>query len=192
MRYLLLLIISFCSIGCSGEWVYNRARDFTDPLTVNLCAGPSATLGVKVTGAVHILLGGGVHREFGLYQGHWGWSEVESTGFPLNFAYPTEGGDDWMEVKRESSWEEEGRYKSLHACRGSHFFRFHQENPPADIKRSLDLELTNTLIVGYRIGFSLVEFVDFIVGLVGIDPAGDDNTMREYDGEGPIRDSHYK
>ena len=173
MRYLTLLMIMFSTVGCSGQWLYNRAKDFGEPFTGTFIVGPSATLGVKATAAAHILLGGGVHQEIGWYQGHWGFSEIESKGIPLNWAYPLEHGSGWMEVSRENSWDDY-RYPSAHNCSGTHLLPFHQENPDADIKRSLDLEVTFSLFIGFRFGFSPVEFFDFALGLLGLDPAGDD------------------
>jgi hypothetical protein len=61
-------------------------------------------------------------------------------------------------------------------CYLIHCLDYGHTNPTTDLWHAFDLEVSATVLVGARIGFSPGEFVDFLAGLVGLDPIGDDRS----------------
>ena len=49
-------------------------------------------------------------------------------------------------------------------------------SPESDLWHAFDLEVSATILVGGRLGFSPGELVDFLAGLLGFDPIEDDWT----------------
>ena len=172
-RSYLVLVAFGLFTSCQGTgYLANRTNDFADSFTVVGTAGAELSAGFHATDLAHVSVGGGMHVESGLIGRKLGTASVITLGLPfvpfvesgiLHGRYVfTETGGEWVadDVNDE--------------CYLIHVIEAGHTNPAVDPWRAFDLEVSATALVGGRIGFSPGEFVDFLAGIVGFDPRGDD------------------
>lgn len=134
--------------------------------------GPEISADAKLTEAAHLAVGIGGHLEGGMIKGDWGSATVATLGLP--FAPFMEDG---VLHGRYAFTEVNGDWDKSHIedeCYIIHFLDVGATNPQRAWVDRFDLELGVTIGIGARIGFSPGQFVDFLGGCFGWDPAEDD------------------
>lgn len=172
-RHLFLLLLLGALPSCAaGTYLGDRGRDFADIFTLTASIGPEISADAKLTEAAHLAVGIGGHLEGGMIKGDWGSATVATLGLPFapfmedgvlhgRYAF-TEVNEDWD----KSDIEDE--------CYIIHFLDVGATNPQRAWVDRFDLELGVTIGIGARVGFSPGQFVDFLGGCFGWDPAEDD------------------
>lgn len=168
------LALALTSASCQGTGYFaDRANDFADSFTLVGTAGPEISAGFHATDLAHVSVGGGFHGEAGLIGRKLGVASVATYGLP--FVPFLEDGilhGRYVFTEVGGGWEAEDVEDE---CYLIHAIEAGPTNPDVDPWRAFDLEVSATVLVGARIGFSPGEFVDFLAGLVGLDPRGDDS-----------------
>lgn len=171
---LLGLALSSCSApGYFGD----RARDLADVFVLTVSAGPEVSADVQATDLVHLSVGGGAHGEAGFIGRHVGTAGVMTLGLPV--APFIEDGvlyGRFVFTETSGAWEE-GDVQD--ECYIVHALGAGETNPKSDAWHALDLEVGATVLVGARVGLRPGELVDFLAGLLGLDPIGDDATPKD-------------
>jgi hypothetical protein len=172
------LFLTLGSASCQDTGYFaDRANDFADSFTLIGTAGPELSAGFHATDLAHVSVGGGFHGEAGLIGRKPGVATVATLGLP--FVPFIEGGilhGRYIFTEIGGAWE---RDDVADECYLIHVIEAGHTNPDVDPWRAFDLEVSATLLVGARIGFSPGEFVDFLAGLVGLDPRRDDSKTME-------------
>lgn len=176
--------------GCSGLYLLNRCDDFGDIFEGNLgvClytshfARPHFLVSLQATRLGHFAVGNAVVGRLGLYGGEWDmWTESGAALPVAPFAYLSRG-------ERQARHEEFWRYALFDRWDWFLFLPSYYrdvwtpELKDAEIGAKMDSAVhwfdvavdVAPLLPAVRIGFSPGEFVDFMVGFVGLDPADDD------------------
>jgi hypothetical protein len=172
LSYGLVVALLFCTSCTSNGYLARRGRDLADVLAVTVSAGPELSVDVQATDLFHLGLGGGAHVEAGFVGRRVGTAGMMTLGLPFvpfiedgvlygRYVFSETGGA-W----RLEDVEDE--------CYIVHFIETAPTHPKTDAWHALDLELGFTALVGARVGFHPGELVDFLAGLVGLDPIGDD------------------
>lgn len=168
---LLLAALPGCGLATVDGWA-DRGSDLGECFTLTVSAGPELSADVKLTEALHLAVGGGVHGEAGLVKGRWGAASVATLGLPV--APFLEDGivhGRYLFTESSGGWSDD---LIQDECYGIHLLDCPPTNPQRDAWDRWDLELGFTVLVGARVGFSPGQFVDFAAGLFGFDPAADD------------------
>jgi len=163
------LALSSCS---APGYLGDRTRDLADVFVLTVSAGPEVSVDVQATDAVHLAVGGGAHGEAGLIGRHVGTAGVMTLGLPAapfledgilygRYVFSETGG----------AWELSDVQDE---CYIIHALGTEPTNPKTDAWHALDLEVGATVLVGARVGLRPGELVDFLAGLFGFDPIGDD------------------
>jgi hypothetical protein len=171
-RLLLLATLAALPSCAAGTYLGDRGRDFADIFTLTGSIGPEISADAKLTEAAHLAVGIGGHLEAGMIKGEWGSAPVITLGLPfapfiengiLHGRYVfTETGGDWDDLEVQDE------------CYIIHFLDVGATNPQRAWVDRFDLELGVTIGIGARVGFSPGQFVDFLGGCFGWDPAKDD------------------
>ena len=151
--------------GCKGPNLQDRMDDGAEILRLNLGVGPGLLANVQATRL--LALGAGTYeaRRFGFRNGHgWVWDERR---YDTNLVIPIWGWEDVDSVLYGGM--------PVTQVRGDAY--------PSDLPWTIQdksrgwLELSanaHLLFIGVDAGVDAGEFVDWLVGWVGLDPAGDD------------------
>ena len=172
VAYVLLLCTApGCGLTTAAGW-QDRGRDLGECFTLTVAAGPEISADVKLTEALHLAVGGGVHGEAGLIHGAWGSAAVATLGLPVapfledGILYGrylfTEASGGWSDAQVQDE------------CYAIHLAGWAPTNPSRPWIDRFDLEVGVTVLLGVRAGFSPGQFVDLLAGCFGGDPAGDD------------------
>ena len=179
-RSLLLATVVSLALGsasCQGTGYFaDRTNDFADSFTLVGTAGPELSAGFHATDLAHVSVGGGFHGEAGLIGRKAGVATVATYGLP--FVPFLEGGilhGRYVFTEIGGQWKEDD---VMDECYLIHVIDAGHTSPEVDPWRAFDLEVSATVLVGARVGFSPGEFVDFLAGLVGLDPRADDSKTR--------------
>ncbi|MDF1800327.1 MAG: hypothetical protein P1V81_14205 [Planctomycetota bacterium] len=168
----LALLVPPLSSCAADSYLGRRGADLAEAFTLTLAAGPEVSVDVQATDALHLALGGGVHGEAGLAGGALGTAGVMTLGLPVapfledgvlygRYVFSEVGGG-WSAEDLEDE------------CYLVHLVDAAPTHPKFDAWHALDLEAGFVVGVGARVGLSPGELVDFLAGLVGLDPLGDD------------------
>jgi hypothetical protein len=156
---LALILVTLPATGCA--YARNRGRDFADIFTVagTVGLGANAQVMPAVVGV------GGTVTKVGLENGAWQWGEGGVDGGVGVIALKGSGhvGGDRDRMKE---------YGSLFVLGLAPVGLF--EQPKLNGVFYGKIEASVALGVGVKVGFNIVEFFDFLAGIVGCDPAGDD------------------
>jgi hypothetical protein len=166
-------VLALASSACSsGTYLGDRGSDFAECFTLTVSAGPELSVDAKLTEALHLAVGGGVHVEAGMIGGEWGSAGVAMLGLPIS-PFMEDGivYGRFLFTDASGGWTDE---LVQDECYGIHLLDIAPTNPQRDAWDRWDLELGVTVLVGARVGFSPGQFVDFVAGVFGGDPAGDD------------------
>lgn len=169
---LLLLAMSVCSCS-SGSYLPDRGRDFLDCFTMTLSAGPEISADVQATDLLHLSVGGGVHGEAGMIGRRFGSAGVMTLGLPV--APFMEDGvlhGRFLFSDAQGGWREQDVQDE---CYLIHLGGWAPTNPQSSWVHGFDLEIGAHVLVGARLGLSPGQMVDFLAGVIGFDPAGDDS-----------------
>ncbi|GIW71193.1 MAG: hypothetical protein KatS3mg102_0735 [Planctomycetota bacterium] len=142
--------------GCS--YLSDRAADLVDVFTVEVGFGPGLHADLKATDWLHLGVGYAQLRKAGLRGRDAVWMRDREVGLPLSALL-------WVGAWREGALERLGH--------------LHADVPDLlaypDPWRRADLELgLSAGLVSVRLGLSPGQLLDFLAGLFGFDPAGDD------------------
>jgi hypothetical protein len=159
--------------GCASDgYLAKRGRDLADCFTVTGTAGLELSAGFQATDLAHVLVGGGVHGEAGMIGRKVGTAGMATLGLP--FVPFVEDGilhGRYVFAETSGAWETDDIQDEcylIHALDAGH------TSPEPDLWHAFDLEVSATILVGGRLGFSPGELVDFLAGLFGFDPIEDD------------------
>lgn len=172
--HLLLFATALLLGACASDgYLAKRGRDLADGFVLTVSAGAELSADAQVTDLIHVAVGGGVHGEAGLIGRHLGTAGVMTLGLPVapfledgvlygRFLF-TETGGAWTADDVE---DECYLIHALHAA---------PTHPEHDWWHAFDIEVGATVLVGARIGVRPGELVDFVAGIFGFDPIGDDS-----------------
>lgn len=194
-----ILLIAFLSTGCQttvGNYFANRARDLGDCLALQAGIGFGLGVEAKAAGVAHLAIGGGGLSN--LVSLGWAYGRLCPTGGPRGrrapkgyvflgfpFLQPEAHGFSIMDCLHEngvSGSDEHHCYIVLPALtewlapekewerRERRWARTHAFDVEASVM---------ALFVGARVGISPGEILDFLLGWVGIDIAGDDRPTQD-------------
>ena len=191
-----LMVLVTNLTGCA-LYVKNRAGDLTDVLELSIGAGvfvgdtpgPQLYASAQCTRGGHLAVGKAVTGRVGLYGGRWHtWTESNSALPVAPFVYSSEERDSGK-LQAEDFWKYDlfGRwdwflflpsnYRDIWSPGVEQAETSAKANSPV---HWADLSVEATLLVpSVRFGISPGEFVDFVAGIFGVDPAGDDEVSAE-------------
>ncbi|MFT5291174.1 MAG: hypothetical protein ACI82F_003250 [Planctomycetota bacterium] len=161
------------SSSCSGTGYFaQRGSDFADCFVGTVGFGLEVSASVEATDLAHVMVGGGLHVEAGVIGRRRGSAAMASLGLPVapflesgilygRYVF-TEVGGEW---RLEDTQDE---------CYLVHALGLGHTNPDTDLWHAFDLEVAAMAGIGVRVGFRPGEFVDFLTGIFGADPIGDD------------------
>lgn len=153
----LALLAPLLALG-SCAWLSDRAGDLADVVVVEASAGLGLAADVKLTDLLHVGAGYAHARKVGLRGREAELLWDREVGLPLSLV-------PWLGAARDGEWWRVGH---LHANAAE---LWHGSSP----WRLFDLEVGLFAgVLGLRLGLSPGELVDFLAGLIGFDPAGDD------------------
>ena len=167
-----VLAASTLGACASGTYMGDRGQDFADCFTVTVSAGPEVSVDAKLTEVMHLAVGGGVHVETGMIKGAWGSAGVATLGLPVSPFM-----EDGILYGRFLFTDASGQWTDdlvQDECYAIHLLDAEPTNPHRSAWDRWDLEVGFTVLLGARIGFSPGQFIDFLGGVIGFDPAGDD------------------
>ncbi len=156
----------------SGTYLGDRGQDFSDCFTLTVSAGPEISVDAKLTEVMHLAVGGGVHGEAGLIYGSWGAAGVATMGLPVSPFL-----EDGIVYGRYLFTDAAGQWTDdlvQDECYAIHLLDAAPTNPQRSAWDQWNLEVGFTVLLGARVGFSPGQFIDFLGGVIGFDPAGDD------------------
>jgi hypothetical protein len=172
-RLLVLLAVLGVLPSCAaGTYLGDRGRDFADIFTLTGSVGLEVSADAKLTEAAHLAVGIGGHLEAGVIKGEWGSAPVITMGLP--FAPFIEDGvlhGRYVFTETGGAWDD---LEVQDECYIIHFLDVGATNPQRAWVDRFDLEVGFTIGIGARVGFSPGQFVDFLGGCFGWDPAEDD------------------
>ncbi len=184
LQVIRLGLCSFLLSGCASDgYLANRGRDLADCFTLAASVGLELSAGFHATDLAHVLVGAGAHAEAGIVAGRVGGASVLTLGLP--FTPFLEGG---ILHGRYVFTETAGDWKSDDVedeCYLIHALGVENTSPGPDLWHSLDVEVSGMALLGARAGFSPGELVDFLCGLFGADPIGDDGGPAQQQGDEP-------
>lgn len=155
LRWSLLLAPLLCG---SCAWLADRGRDLADVVSLEVGAGLGLSIDVKATDFLHPGVGYAQARKAGFSGRRSYWLRDRELGLPFSALL-------WVGALRDLElW----RLGGLHAS-AIDTWQDHGAWRRADLELGLFAGL-----FGLRIGISPGELVDLLAGLVGLDPAGDD------------------
>ncbi len=166
-------------------YLSQRARDAADCLTLTLSAGPELSADFKATEALHLMVGGGFHAEAGVIKGDLGTGTAMSIGLPLSPFL-----DGGVMYRRLGMFFITDAWTVNHLtdeCYGIHALGLPPTSPDRPLIDRFDLEFGAVVLLGARVGFSPGQFLDFVLGLLGVDLAGDDPLPAPADDEETTR-----
>ncbi len=156
--YLPRAALVVCALLAGCGFARDRAADFADCFTVEAGVGPGLHADVKATDFLHIGAGYAHLRKAGARGRDVLWLRDREVGLPVSALLAAGAARDG------SAW----RAAHLHASIPD-LLAFQ------DPWRRADVEVGATAgVVSLRLGFSPGHLVDFLAGIVGLDPAGDD------------------
>ncbi len=195
LRTAALVAVLALSAGCQttvGNYFGNRARDFGECFAAQVGLGVGLGVDIRAVGILHASVGGGFYFDGATL----GWAYgaplpsalrglsrhaiLRFTGFPLSW-FPLR---EWFSLipthtSRLGPNEEHYCYFLLPVITDA-FLHSDDEISPATWARihAFDIEVgAFAIVLGARVGFSPGEFLDFLLGWVGIDIAGDDKPL---------------
>ena len=167
----LLLVVLLNGCSSVGNYAGNRGADLADLFILEGSVGPGLDAHAQVTG----LLGTGIgsSKQWGLmWHGRYlGMGSRDSGGLILS-AHTYVEEDLMPPVRGDSEYEPRSRSWFL-------LLRWPPFRPllkPAERCRALDLELGLSALVGFHVGFSPIQTLDFLLGWTTLDLCGDDYT----------------
>ena len=179
LRRVIVLLVALASTGCS--YASNRANDFADMFRLEVQGGYGLSVDVVAGEFAHVGVGSGHQWSAGLTYGRFGTRETVTHHLPVSYIATLVTSEHEF-LHREGVGEHEDG--GVHRC----YLVFPGELNPGTIEKPLvhylDVEIgVMAGFIGIRVGFSIGEFVDFILGLFKfddtwtfLDPAGDDGT----------------
>ena len=192
VAHLALVALFAAGAGTGCQYATQRGRDFVDVFSLGVSDGGGVIARVVPTRFLAVEVGARKDETFyGIRKRHYHWIE-SSYGIPFAFFWSPRLGMEkfenwgWTDVFRTSHSKllypkpyDVGEPKGVYEERRYHLFvRTGSEN--TQIIDDFDLEVdASALIVGVHCGLSFGEFVDFLGGIVGLDPAGDDFSRGE-------------
>lgn len=178
MREILVTLCALALSSCSDGWS-DRGRDAMDVVTFCLGAGPELSCEVRLTDAVHVGFGGGIHAETGMLGRHVGHASIMTLGFPFGFmAKESVFFGRYVHGETGGAW---GVSAIQDECYVIHALPLGSTQPQHAWVDSFNLEVAATALIGVRLGISLGQGIDFLGGCFGWDPAGDDDASHPAD-----------
>lgn len=202
-RLWLTALLLLPSVGC--HYAEQRWNDWTDVSTASFSLGAEA--GLQVGELVHFGLGGSYSVPFSpalplpipfLYQIMYGHVEPDTQlWWPVSMLVGNEYGVamglhtvNWRSlypagpVPDHATRELNPALETYHGDPPEHVcwffapFLFHHDPVPTTLKDYFQLEVSLALVLGGRLRFNIVEFVDFLAGWIpGVDLVGDDHLV---------------
>ena len=156
-----------------GVYCSDRAADLADVLTVELTTGSGGDIHVQCTGYLGAVAGWSSQKGIVMRGRYLGVGARESSGILLLGATATANGSDVGEPGPSGTYRIWGlllpvSYQVVPAL--------HVGYAPS-WPHMADVELGASALVGFHLGLSPGEGLDFMFGLVGLDPAGDDEPV---------------
>ena len=180
---ILTLGFALLSSSCSGTgYLAQRGSDFADCFVGTVGVGLELSASVEATDLVHVMVGGGLHVEAGMIGRRRGSAAVASLGLPVAPFL-----EDGILFGRYAFTEFDGEWRLRDLqdeCYLIHALDLAPTNPESDLWHAFDLEVAAMVGLGARVGFRPGEFVDFLAGIFGADPIGDDRVDPPLDPQG--------
>lgn len=183
-----VLTVMLLATGCAPvRYIAARGRDLADCFQLNGGFSLGLSAQIKATDLVHLHPGFSMDKKFG-FVGRYGgvWEEYNSGTLallpcvPLGFdgSHPTRLPDPRAESYLNARTAVTGS-KGLRAevqdwCNVVHVPSLGEPKRPWIDRFDLEVGAT-ALVANARVGFSPGQVVDFLVGIIGFDPAGDDH-----------------
>lgn len=173
-----LALLMVLSAGCAPGQVYLRDRgaDLVDVIRLNVAYGPGLGAGVFATSALRLGVIGEHSRHAG-FDGHgfgtWGQDRFDWQLLVVGHEYGHR--DTPVTGSVESHAQNEGYWKT--PVLGGRRARFRTEHVCGPLEVGGRIHL---LLVGAEIGIRFSELADFVCGILGFDPKGDDSRTREH------------
>ena len=190
-RALCSLVVTACAFSGGCSYFQNRVNDLLDPFRFDVGVGPGLYAEARATDFLALALGGQVQNTVGMN----GRFVRERETFAYGFSWVVMGGATTKDASPILA-DDPSRYVHTHDSIPNHivvvpgFGSFHHPEPWTLANRGVhvaDLGVSLVLVeVGASIGFSPGEVVDFLLGIVGLDIAGDDSFGREPEATGPV------
>lgn len=176
----LLLLCLLCVGGCraTGRYARARAADVADVVSLELTHGPGADLHAQLTGYLGAAAGWSTQKGLMLHGRHVGLGRRETAGFVLLSATAAEGQKMWSLAGDAPHPDTYSIWAlllplSMQAAPGVHL------GYVPSWPHTFDVAVGGSLLVGFHVGLSPIELLDCAVGLIGLDPAGDDPAIKE-------------
>ena len=193
-----LAVTAFSCWGCSMRTLANRGGDFADIFEANGGVGvytsnqltPHLLVGVQATRFANLTLGNALTVRGGLYGGKAHvWTESAAALPVAPFAYYAQDESDPEDDGAEDFWKYDlfDRWDYLFFLPSCYHDLWTTDLSDIEVGATLESPLhwfdlsvdVVPLIPALRLGFSPGEFVDFLAGWVGLDPAADDRKSDE-------------
>ena len=164
---LALVLLPACAAPEGNNYFVNRAADFGDMARFNVQVGKGAAIKLEITRVLHFGLGWFDGRA-------WGWANREWAGWDYKYT-------DWGLLV---GLYDEINTSPMEYLQGSYGYRFERGGGTRFQETNNHLELLNSRIklcifLGLDFELRSGEVIDFLAGIFGFDPSGDDGVYTE-------------
>jgi len=189
----LAAVLMICGLSTGCVYLRDRGNDFADIFILGVSSGSGVAVSASPTRFVNLEVGGRKDEVFyGLHARHFRWAE-SSYGIPCSSFWSPRIGEErfakwtWTDIVKTSQQKtailEDTSPESLrhmrYSERGYHLFVLTKRDSARFID-DLDIAFDMSFLIGgVCLGVNPGQLVDFLAGLVGLDPVGDDGGRAE-------------